>query len=253
MASLAPQNIGQITFGGYTVLANKLAYSPKPMGVTLDWSTVAPVQGQNTIGTATITGGPSGGTFTLSYGGQTTAAIAYNATAATVEEALQALSSIGNGNIQVSGAAGGPYTFEFVEDLRHTPTTAVTASGASLTGGTTPGVTIATTQAGTADADVTLPGGITLPAGTKVIPAGNVLYKLGNGKYGVATNATSLVRGECFFNETHIVEAWQNDQVGTVADNGNVLHACMQIGGTGQVSLANFLTAFPAVRLLKDA
>lgn len=250
MASLAPQNVGQTLVGGYTVLANKVAFSYKPIGVTIDWSTVAAVQGLNTIGTISVDA--TGGTFTLSYGGQTTSAIPEASTAATVQAALQALSSINPGNIQVTGAAGGPWTYEFVEDLRHTVTTALTGNGASLTGGTTV-VTITTTQAGSADADLTLPGGVTIRAGTKVIPAGNVLYKLGNSKYGVANNATSLVRGECFINETHIVELWQNDQVGTVFDNGNVLHACLQINGTGQVSLANFLAAFPAVRLFKDA
>ena len=50
----------------------------------------------------------SSGTFTLTFGGQTTAAIAYNATAATVQSALQSLSSIGSGNVLVSGPAGGP-------------------------------------------------------------------------------------------------------------------------------------------------
>jgi YD repeat-containing protein len=55
-----------------------------------------------------LTGGPTGGTFTLSFGGQTTAAIAYNATAATVQAALQALSTIGAGNVLVAGGAGGP-------------------------------------------------------------------------------------------------------------------------------------------------
>ena len=98
--------------------------------------------------TVTITGSPTGGTFTLTFGGQTTAAIAYNATAATVEAALEALSTIGEGNVQVTGAAGGPYTVEFVGQLANQNVAAMTASGASLTGGTSPAVAIATTQAG---------------------------------------------------------------------------------------------------------
>jgi hypothetical protein len=52
-----------------------------------------------------LTGAPTGGTFTLSFSGQTTAAIAYNASAATVQAALQGLSSIGSGNVLVAGAA----------------------------------------------------------------------------------------------------------------------------------------------------
>ena len=249
MAALGPQSIGVLPGGGYTVLANKVAYSPKPMGVTIDWTTISANQGRNTIGTISVDA--TGGTFTLSYGGQTTSAIAEAATAATVQAALQALSTIGVGNIAVTGSAGGPWTYEFVEDLRHAVTTAVTGNGASLTGGTTV-VTITAVQAGAADAILTLPGGVTVPIGEKYIAAGSVLYKLGGRKYGVATDATSLVRGECFFNETHILESFQADQVGNVADNGNVIQAALQVGGTAQPTLAAFKTAFPAVRLFTD-
>lgn len=52
---------------------------------------------------------PTGGTFTLTFGANTTAALAYNATAAQVQTALAGLASIGAGNVVVSGAAGGPY------------------------------------------------------------------------------------------------------------------------------------------------
>jgi hypothetical protein len=42
---------------------------------------------------------PASGNFTLTYGGQTTANIAYDATPAEVEAALEALSTIGSGNV----------------------------------------------------------------------------------------------------------------------------------------------------------
>jgi hypothetical protein len=100
----------------------------------------------------TVTGAPTGGTFTLTYSGQTTAAIAYNATAAAVQTALAALSNIGAGNVTVTGANGGPYTVAFVGTLANTDVAQMTASGAGLTGGTSPGVTVATTTAGGADA-----------------------------------------------------------------------------------------------------
>lgn len=99
------------------------------------------------VQTATVTGAPTGGTFTLTWNGQTTAAIAYNATAATVQTALAALSNIGAGNVTVTGVAGGPYTVDFVGTLANTDVAQMTAT-ASLTGGTSPGVTIATTTAG---------------------------------------------------------------------------------------------------------
>src|SRR5437762_2902489 len=60
------------------------------------------VNAQQTI---TITGTPTGGTFTLTFNGATTAAIAYNASAANVQSALTALSSVGTGNLTASGGA----------------------------------------------------------------------------------------------------------------------------------------------------
>ena len=44
---------------------------------------------------------PLSGTFTLTYGANTTVALAYNASAATIQAALEALPSVGVGNIQV--------------------------------------------------------------------------------------------------------------------------------------------------------
>jgi hypothetical protein len=53
----------------------------------------------------------TGGTFRLAFLGQTTAAIAYNASAATVESALEALQAVDQ--VTVTGNAGGPWTITF--------------------------------------------------------------------------------------------------------------------------------------------
>lgn len=58
----------------------------------------------------TLTGGATGGTFTLTYRSVTTSALAYNASAATVQAALEALSTIKAHNVAVSGSGGGPWT-----------------------------------------------------------------------------------------------------------------------------------------------
>jgi hypothetical protein len=59
-------------------------------------------------------GGLGGGdTFTLTFEGETTDAIASSATAATVKTDLEGLAGIVAGNVDVSGAAGGPYTVTF--------------------------------------------------------------------------------------------------------------------------------------------
>jgi hypothetical protein len=104
--------------------------------------------GENETVTATLDGSPTGGTFTLTFGGETTGNIAYDAAAATVEAELEALSSIGAGNIRVTGSAGGPYTLEFIGELANTNVGAVTADGSSLTGDGDEDVTIAVTNEG---------------------------------------------------------------------------------------------------------
>lgn len=106
--------------------------------------------GTNEVQTATITGTPTGGTFTLTFRGATTTGIAYNADASTVETALEALSTIGDGDVRVTGGPGPgtPYVITFVNDLGHQNVSNVTASGAGLTGGTTPAITIAQTTPG---------------------------------------------------------------------------------------------------------
>lgn len=63
--------------------------------------------GTNSIQTVAITGGGTGGTFTLTYGAQTTGAIAYNASAPVVQAAFQALSTTGPGTVNVTGGPAG--------------------------------------------------------------------------------------------------------------------------------------------------
>jgi len=98
----------------------------------------------------TITGSPDGGTFTLTFSAQTTSGIAYNASAATVLAALEALSNIAVGDISVSGSNGGPYTITFLSTgaYPYTNVAQLTGDGGSLTGGTSPDVAIATTADG---------------------------------------------------------------------------------------------------------
>lgn len=91
--------------------------------------------GVNAVQSVTIGGGATGGTFTLTWGGFTTSAIAWNAAASAVQTALAALSSIGTGNVSVTGSAGA-WSVEFKGALAVAPRATLTGSGASLTGGT---------------------------------------------------------------------------------------------------------------------
>jgi hypothetical protein len=103
----------------------------------------------NDVQTLTTTGVPTGGTFTLTFNGATTTAIAYNASAATVQAALQALTSIGSGNIT---AAGGPLptavVLTFAGSLAGQYQNLITGNSTLLTGGTTPAVVVAHTTSG---------------------------------------------------------------------------------------------------------
>lgn len=102
----------------------------------------------NEVQTATVSGTPTGGTFKLSYRGAVTASIAYNAAAATVQAALEALRTIGTGNVTVSGSAGGPYTITFVSALAGVNAVLIKLYENALTGGTSPTVGIVQTTAG---------------------------------------------------------------------------------------------------------
>lgn len=83
--------------------------------------------------TVTITNA-TGGTFTLTYAGQTTSALAYNAATSAVQSALQTLSTIGASNATVSGSAGA-YVVTFLSAIAtNNAVQLLTASGASLTG-----------------------------------------------------------------------------------------------------------------------
>lgn len=115
----------------------------------LDKSVATVVQAEyDETQTITVTGSPTGGTYTLTFGAQTTSTIAFDASAATVQAALQALSSIGAGNALVTGANGGPYTVEFAGTLAKAAQSLITLQTNSLTGGSSPSVTIARVKAG---------------------------------------------------------------------------------------------------------
>ncbi|MET7713670.1 hypothetical protein [Streptomyces sp. NPDC005407] len=139
----------------------------------------------NEVQTLTVTGAPDGGTFTITWSGQTTGAIAYNATAAQVQTALEALSNIAPGDVVVTGAAGGPWTLtwggtQLGEDVAAPTTTE------SFTGGTTPDITVATVTAG---------GAATASDGTEVF-AGFLFTEVSYNPASVKAAAPLMVHGQ---------------------------------------------------------
>ena len=90
-----------------------------------------PSETTDEIQTLSITGGtPTTGTFRLTLNGQTTGAIAYNASAAAIQAALEALSGIEAGDVVVTGSdlPAGDIAVEFAGNLAGMDITKMTVS-----------------------------------------------------------------------------------------------------------------------------
>ena len=126
-----------------------------PLGRITATGLYGPYAGRTSeVQTVTITGTPTGGTFTLTAGGETTAAIAYNALPAAVKTALEALEGINTGDLTVTGTQlpGGTITVTFGGRLAGDNVPQMTAASGSLTGGTSPTAVVATGTGGAAGA-----------------------------------------------------------------------------------------------------
>jgi hypothetical protein len=104
----------------------------------------------NEVQTLTITGTPTGGTFKLAFKSVSTAAIPYNASAAAVQAALEAISTIGTGNIAATGGPlpATPVVLTFQGQLAGTNVALITVNTPAFTGGSTPAATVAETTPG---------------------------------------------------------------------------------------------------------
>jgi hypothetical protein len=104
---------GSLDGGGYAAISGSALYTPL-------------------IGIGDC-GNPTGGTFTLTYSGQTTAALAYNTSPAAVQTALEALSNLAPGDVIVTGVAGVYYKVTFGGTLAATNVAEITGDGTALT------------------------------------------------------------------------------------------------------------------------
>ena len=150
----------------------------------------------------------TGGTFTVTFGFgtvYTTAPIAYNASAATIQAALQALPNIGSGNITCTGGALGSagVVCAFAGPLANQPQPVLAINNAGLTGSGA-AVTVAHTTQGVASGSLepylsTNTDGSQTPVGILVVevstdPQGDVTYgpiPVGNG-YGAIRHVAPI-------------------------------------------------------------
>lgn len=234
----------------------------KAGGVTLDWSKVTAEASDRTLSdgtvikagfkglelgtvlceialgevqTVTVSGSPTGGTYTLKATGGTveTATIAYNAAAAAVQTAIRGLGGAYAG-VVVTGSAGGPYTVTF--PVGGGDVVALTLGTNSLTGGSSPSAAVTTGTAGTA------PG------------------TYGPYRSDATDGRQNLTRGRCFILNETITELGPlgmgtapTDHPG-VFEGGRVWRARLRVGQVNPTSIggdaptvAAFEAAFPRI------
>jgi hypothetical protein len=191
-----------------------------------------------------IGGIPTGGDFTLAVNGQTTAAITFSTTEATtaanIDAALEALSTIGAGNVTVTSPGTDSFVITFAAALGNVGPITATLTG--LTGGSGYTATIATTH------------------------AGESYGKFGPYDPAATDGRASLVRGDAFI----LDETWfyypaesallsaPNDFIGGVFEAGDVWKdRILQSGVAAHTlaagpTLAEFETLFPRISYYKN-
>ena len=127
----------EIAILGDSTLANYFAFAKE--GAVAEGS-IGRLYGQDLyvsqltpVGAYLDVSGSSAGNFTLTFGGQTTGNIAYNASAATIQTAVQGLSSVGAGNATVTQQATGKFTLVMAGALAAN-TASITGTFSGLTG-----------------------------------------------------------------------------------------------------------------------
>jgi len=152
---------GTLTFSGYKSDGTALGSNPTvdltmpvtqatTLGDVLSWlNTNEGTPAVQEVQTLTPDAVATAGTFTLTYNGETTGAIAYNATLGTIQTALESLSGVSAGDITVGGTTldvAGNTTFKFANTLGDVNMISFDFSG--LTGPSQAGSTIAETTKG---------------------------------------------------------------------------------------------------------
>lgn len=246
----------------------------KPGGITIDWANTVAALGADatnpdgsviksglkylrygqvvckiTGGTNTLTSTATGGTVTLTVTtsspiagapSQTTAAIAFGATAAQVATAIGLLTNVGAGNVTGTGGALGsaPVTLVFASLLG---TVSIAIGTNSLTGGS-------------------------LTIGASLTAATNTQGLFGPYDPAASDGRQLLNRGDCYVLDETVLQyglagstlSAQNDQVGCAIEGGLIwIDRILQSGTVAHTlalgpTLAEFLAAFPTFRLAKN-
>ena len=109
-----------------------------------------------------------------------------------------------------------------------------------------------TTVPAIAGADVTYEDGVVVKIGERALRYGSIVYRMPSGHFGLATDATTLVRGETFIvNETWLEDDQMSNHPGVI-EAGRVFRDRLRVGGAGQPTLAAVLAVMPGIFLAYD-
>lgn len=189
----------------------------------------------NEVQVVTLTGA-TGGTFLLDAGGHATGKLPYNDTAADVATQLAACSTIGAGNVAVSGVTGGPYTVTYQGTLAGAPQPLLGANSAALTGSITAAQSLTIVSASTGpnnwdNAANWSPAGVPATGDSVYFQNSNV-----DCLYGLAQSAVTLANLQI---DMSYVGGW----IGLPNWNSNKYseyrQQYLQIGVSGQVVIGN--------------
>jgi hypothetical protein len=161
-SGVAPDASGPYMLRRYLVAGTVL--SKRPDNTYEQYTGATNVPAANATQTLTFVGPPTGGTFALASGADSTAQLAYPTDAATLQTALTGLADIGAGNATVTGpvndAQGNPvYTVTYGGTLAGEEVRVLTADPTNLTGpGNQDLVVRETQQGGAAEATQNIAG-----------------------------------------------------------------------------------------------
>ncbi len=154
--------------------------------------------GTDAVQAITFTGSPTGGIFTLAFSGHTTGNISYSTTAtalaSNIQSALNALTGIGAGNTAVSASSASSVNVTFQGTLARAMQTTM-SPGNGLSGGSSPGLSVATTRAGVGPL---LPANYTFTAGdsgTHTFTSGITLITAATQTVSVTDTGNSAITG----------------------------------------------------------
>ncbi|MBL8825996.1 MAG: hypothetical protein JNM18_03365, partial [Planctomycetaceae bacterium] len=144
--------LGHAAFTNFDPLASSSFFSSPVTGLS-----ATSVQGDNfgdeqqTLQLMNVTGG----SFRLAFNGMTTASIPSSDNAASVQAALEALPTIGTGNVNVTGSAATGFIIRFTGDLGNRDVASIVPFNVSLTSGSVPVIAAGTSTVGISPESIT--------------------------------------------------------------------------------------------------